>query len=316
MVSESTYELCLPVLNDEALDEEEKTDKLEEILAKDTALEGRSLQDAILSVLWRFRDATTVQPATSPRPRIAVPRRGSPAPWQVPRAATPLASPMLSGASLASSQSFFPSSSFSRGRQSAASPFSSPKPSPRLPFSSLIPHSPKLSVYELSDTLIGSNDYGDYGSDTVDWLVNDEDTSRPTSSSATSAFESNLSAAATPWTQPQQTEMSPYDMLRSILGESKTDEEIETALEANGYDLSATVTSFMDTREAQNDTKSPASNGQVIVGKNMQATQPISIAQKNAPGKSPVICKYWLATGNCLRSDCRFSHEYGNHLCK
>ena len=107
--------------------------------------------------------------------------------------------------------------------------------------------------------------------------------------------------------------MSPYDMLRSILGESKSDADIEAALEANGYDLSATVISLMGEPELYEDEKPP---GQVTVGKNMQPSQPIPISQTSASAKNPVICKYWLATGSCLRSDCRFSHDYGNHICK
>jgi hypothetical protein len=110
--------------------------------------------------------------------------------------------------------------------------------------------------------------------------------------------------------------MSPYDMLRSILGEAKTDEEIETALEANGYDLSATVMSLMSMPEVYEDPKLQGAAGQVTIGKVMATTPAISTGQKGAPGKSSVICKYWLSTGSCLRSDCRFSHEYRNHLCK
>ncbi|KAG7120481.1 Polyadenylate-binding protein-interacting protein 7 like [Verticillium longisporum] len=32
--------------------------------------------------------------------------------------------------------------------------------------------------------------------------------------------------------------------------------------------------------------------------------------------RSGVICKFYMSTGQCLRSDCRFSHDLSNHLCK
>jgi len=182
MVSDNTYELCLPILQDATLEDEDKTDKLEELLKKETTLTGGSLDNAILDILWRFREGPTS--ASSPPPlRHTVLRRPSPAPWQIPRgAASPASSsPRLGVTSLASSG--IPPS-FSRGKSSTASPFTSPRPSPRLAFSSpAIPHSPSLNAYEFpTDTSPTQDIYGDYGSDNVDWIVND-DTASNTSSS-------------------------------------------------------------------------------------------------------------------------------------
>ena len=315
MVPNSVYELCLPVLEDQALEEEDKTDKLEELLGKEASLTGRTLQDTVLEVLWRYRDNKN-PPAASPPSRHAVARRGSPAPWQIPRANTPITSPSLTAASPASSHGFgVVPPAFIRAKSSTASPFASPKPSPRLAFASPIPHSPNLNSYEFSEPPGNQTDYGDLGSDNVDWLVSEGPSSRPTSSGAGSAFESSLNGAAAPWIQPQQNEMSPYDMLRSILGESKSDAEIEAALEANSYDLSATIAFLMGNPETYAEPNVvPANEGQVMIGKSMQQTQPSTLAQ--ATSKSPIICKYWLATGNCLRADCRFSHEFGNTICR
>ncbi len=44
----------------------------------------------------------------------------------------------------------------------------------------------------------------------------------------------------------------PYDMLRSILGQSRTDEEIDAALAMHGYDLGATVAAIMDNQIQEN----------------------------------------------------------------
>ena len=317
MVSDTIYELCQPILKDSSLEEEDKTDKLEELLRKETALVGRPLEDAILGVLWRFRDSK-LPPTASPPVQNSVLRRGSPAPWQIPRASTPMTSPSLAGASPASSYGLYTAPpNFARAKSSTASPFSSPRPSPRLAFTSPIPHSPNLNQYEFSEPSTNQADYGDYGSDTVDWLVNDDSFSRPTSSGASSAFESNLSGAAAAWIQPQQTEMSPYDMLRSVLGESRTDEEIDVALESNNYDLSATIVALMGNQGTYDEQTGGSTNeGQVLIGKPMGPSQPIQMGQSPTPAKSNVICKYWMTTGNCLRADCRFSHEFGTTICR
>ena len=212
MVSDATYEICLPILQDATIEDEEKTDKLEELLKKETTLGGISLENAVLDVLWRYREGS--QNATSPPPmRHTVLRRPSPAPWQIPRGGTtPVSSSPRLGASPLAPPGFIPQS-FSRTKSSTASPFTSPRPSPRLAFSSpVIPHSPSLNAYEFpTDTSPTQDIYGDYGSDNVDWLVNDDGGSNTSSSVGGS---SGLNAAAAEYIQPQQTDMSPYDMLR------------------------------------------------------------------------------------------------------
>ena len=310
MLTDETYELCLPILNDGTLGEEDKTDKLEELLRKETSLGGKTLEDTILGALWRYRDSKNVSIA-SPSARQII-RRGSPAPWQIPRATTPMTSPSLAGASPASTHGFgvIPST-FARAISSTASPFSSPRPSPRLAFTSPIPHSPNLNSYEFTEPPSYHTDYGDLGSEGVDWLVGEAASSRPTSSGAGSSFESGLNAAATPWTQTSQTEMSPYDMLRSIMGESKKDAEIEAALEANSFDLSAAISSIMSGPDGVELPTASPTDGQMLVGKPMQSGLMITTNPK-----SSVICKYWLATGTCLRADCRYSHEFGSTLCR
>lgn len=316
MVSDALYELCLPVLDDSTIEDEDKTEKLEELLQKESSLTGKPLEDAVLNVLWQFRESTAPS-KTSPPARHTIIRRSSPAPWQS-RATTPLASPSLSGVlptpppGLGSART-----GFIRAKSFNASPFTSPRPSPRLAFANPLPHSPSLGSYEFSEPATLHNDYGDYGSDTVDWLVNDDLNSRPSSSGAGSAYESGLSGAAASWIQPQQNEMSPYDMLRSVLGDGKSDEEIECALEANGYDLSATLANLMGSQAMypQEQTYVPESDRQILIGKSMTASQPVLVDQA-ARNRSSIVCKYWLSNGNCLRADCRFSHDLSSHICK
>ena len=315
MISDDAFDSCLPILEDEALDEEEKTEKLEAHLQKEQSLSGKALEDAVLSALWRFRD-TKIPSVGTPPIRHAIIRRNSPAPWQTPKNATPVGSPALSRASPAPPPGILPPA-YVRSRSFGGSNFSSPRPSPRLNFATPIPHSPSLSDYVPSDFSNEKPDTGEYSSDTVDWLFNDESNSRPPSSGAGSISGTMLNAAAADWVQPQQAEMSPHDMLRSIMGDYKSDEEIESALEANGYDLSSTIMNLMGTAEAYQQDQSyfPGEDAQVLIGKSMASIQPTAL-DPNERGRNNVICKYWLSSGSCLRADCRFSHDLSSNICK
>lgn len=327
MISDAIYDLCLPILKDPNVEDEEKTEKLQELVQKESELTGKPLEEAVLSILWRFRDSNTTTKA-SPTVRPNAIRRHTPALGQLPRSPlisrsplprSPLASPSLSGVAPAIPPGFSGRSGAFRRSTSfnaSSSPFGSPRASPRLAFASPIPHSPSLSSYEFSEPGSAANDYGDYGSDTVDWLVNEESHSRP-SSSAGSTYESGLNATAASWMQPQNNEMSPYDMLRSVLGDGKTDEEIESALESNGYDLSTTLMNLMGGQAMyQEPTYVQQNDGEILIGKSMMPTRPVTIDKPQERGRSSIVCKYWLSNGNCLRADCRFSHDLSNHICK
>ncbi|TKA21930.1 hypothetical protein B0A50_08578 [Salinomyces thailandicus] len=242
MVSERIYDICRPVLESPELGEEEKTDQLEELLSNGpVSLKGKALEDAVLGALWQWKSATDKKSSPPPARGATVIRSRSPAPW-IQRAATPVSgktSPRPSAATPTYPPGLGPQRpDFARARSSAASPFSSPKPSPRLPVATpAIPHSPRLSAYQFSESSPTTENYGDYGSDTVDWLVNDD------ASSSTSYGDLGVNSD---FMSPYTTEMSPYDMLRSILQDNRTDDELEQTLEANGYDLSQTITSLME----------------------------------------------------------------------
>ena len=322
MVSDGVYELCLPILEDPALEEEDKTDRLEELLSKETALTASSRENAVLAVLWRFRDALDPKPAASPPPmRHTVLRRPSPAPWQIPRASPPLSSPPAPGRSPAPPPGFgVAPPAFTRAKSSTASPFASPRPSPRPAFSSpQIPHSPNLNAYEFpTETTPGPEVQEGYASDNVDWLVNDDTASLASSLGGTPGNESGLNGAAAAFIQPQQVDMSPYDMLRSVMGEARSDEDIERALESNGYDLSATILNLMGEQSISSRHESSMvtdEDGTILVGKSMtpEPQRPVTPANQQ---RSLVVCKFWLSTGSCLRADCRFSHDLSNHVCK
>ncbi|KAL6236239.1 hypothetical protein BDW75DRAFT_207407 [Aspergillus navahoensis] len=312
MVAEELLEDCLQILQDKSLDEEDQVEKIEDFLREKTSLSGTSLENAVLDILWRHRNRT-LPDSSPPPPRHTIIRRSSPAPWQMARSSTPLSPHSNLGTSPGSS-SWLQSSKGGISRpplSSTVSPFTSPRPSPRLALAQPIPHSPNLNAYEFSDQQSHVSDfYGDLGSDSnVDWLVAD-DAMSTTSSVGGMSMHGGLSATAPEFVP----DMSPHDILRTVLGDKRSNEEIETALEANGYDLGATIaalTQGTDTGAAP----SLPDDSRVVVGKSMTIEPPKSTSTP-VHNRSPVVCKYWLSTGQCLRADCRFSHDLTSHLCK
>lgn len=314
MVSDEHYEMCLPILHDDSIEEEDKTDRLEDLFREKTTLSGTSLENVILDVLWRFREGSNVS-ASPPPIRQSILRRPSPASWR--STGTPMSGSPRLGVSPLAPPGFVPST-FQRTKSSTASPFSSPRASPRLAFAApVIPHSPNLNAYEFAhDPSPATEILGDSHSENVEWLVNDDSASMSSSVGTPSA----LNAAAPEFSSSigsQQADMSPYDMLRSILGQTRTDEDIEAALASHGYDLSATIVSIMEnqTQEGGLTVISPEEPKSVLIGKSVASadgrpTTPVG------QQKSGVICKFFMSTGQCLRADCRFSHDLSNHLCK
>jgi hypothetical protein len=316
MVSDEHYDICLPILEDATLDDEDKTDKIEDLLKKETTLVGTTLDNAILDVLWRYREGGSSS-ASPPPIRQTILRRPSPASWRT--STTPLSGSPRLGVSPLAPPGYIPTS-LNRSKASAASPFSSPRPSPQLSFATpIIPLSPSLNAYRFAnDTTPAPEIFGDYPTENVDWLVND-DGGASLSASYTIPSPSVLNAAAPEFSSAtsQQSDMTPYDMLRTILGQSRTDEEIEAALANHGYDLSATVASIMDNQARGFNplTGSPEEPKKVLVGRST-TPQPRPTTPLNPGQKSGIICKFYLSSGQCLRSDCRFSHDLSSHLCK
>jgi hypothetical protein len=302
MVSDKIYDLCKPILDDEALGEEEKTDQLEELLSRaPTSLKGKALEDAVLGSLWQWKSAKENKSSPPPARNATVIRSRSPASW-VQRAVTPSSG---AGSPRASSAAAVGGPGLLARTKSSQSPFSSPRNSPRLAVATpAIPHSPRLSAYQFADSSPATENYGDYGSDTVDWLVNDD------TSSNTSFGDVGFGSE---FISPYTTEMGPHDILRSVLQDNRTDEELESLLAENGYDLGQTVTSIMEVQGA-NAVQTEPSPATYLIGKSMSpSSRPLTPAGQM---KSPIVCRYWLASGHCARADCRFSHEAQNHICK
>lgn len=310
MISDDIYEKCVLVLKDEKVDEEDKTEKVEDLLREEASLEGKQLENAVLDTLWRFRESGTN--SSSPRPsRHTIVRRTSPAPWQTNLPTPVSSSPRLTPTSTLSATA----TGFTRSLSSAVSPFPSPRPSPRLAFvSTHHARSPSYVIHDINEISSSPDNLGDYCNDLSNWQTNDEAGSNASSSHLSDGgFRSGLSD----YNQTSMNDMSPFDMLRSILRDERSNEEIEKALEAHNYDLSATILFLMD--KPNNDLQQASSifqeqSKRVIIGHssspNFRPATPIGQA------KSSIMCKYWLSTGNCARADCRFSHDPSKTVCK
>ena len=310
MISDEIYERCVIILKDEGSDEDDKTEKVEDLLRKETSLHGKQLENAVLDTLWRFRESGST--SSSPRPsRHTVVRRASPAPWQTNLPTPVSSSPKLTPTSTLSATA----SGFTRTFSSAVSPFPSPRPSPRLAFvSAQNARSPGQKIQDIGSVSGSPGFAGDYWSDSADWQASDEVGSNASSSHLS---DGGIKAGSDDFVRPLVNDMSPFDMLRSILRDERTKEEIETALEANNYDLSATINSLMDAQHngtQQASTLFKEQNKIVTVGRssspNFRPRTPIG------QEKSTIMCKYWLSTGNCARADCRFSHDPSKTVCK
>lgn len=136
--------------------------------------------------------------------------------------------------------------------------------------------------------------YGDLGSETVQWLIGDD---------------SNYVYGVGP-TQG----MTPHDMLRSVLGEGRSDEEIDQALDVCSYDLAATLAMLMEQQQHHPGFSlcAPVENA-AIIGK---STTPNPERSRPITPRNGIVCRFFLSTGQCLRADCRYSHDLGTTICK
>ncbi|EPS38794.1 hypothetical protein H072_7425 [Dactylellina haptotyla CBS 200.50] len=312
VLPDDVFDECVAILQNASLLEEEQTEQVEEVIKSRTGLSGAALEAQTLDVLWRHR--AQVSPTSSPPPpRATIIRRSSPAPWQMAaRTGTPIGTPPPGFAAV------------SLLNHATSSPFPSPRPSPLLPYSSpRIPHSPSLNAYEYATDVNTPDIYGDYGSENVAWLVADDNPINYLSSRGGLMQQDNL---------------TPHDMLRSVLGEGRSDDEISAALETCGYDLSATLSMLME-REGMiisnngngfspeimrtPEVKYSHLSGEgmtIATGKNTNLS-PAGGEYGRSPGrpttpKVGVVCRFFLSTGSCLRADCRFSHDTSSTICK
>ncbi|KAI0629184.1 hypothetical protein C8Q77DRAFT_1161369 [Trametes polyzona] len=126
--------------------------------------------------------------------------------------------------------------------------------------------------------------------------------------------------------------MTPFDVLSSVFGATLAPSELEEALAANGYDFERAMTWLVDRSLPSHTT--PSQPRVQSVGNRVMVVQRDGMMRggraafhgpqgrnggrfvngRPAPGGNRV-CRYFLA-GECLRADCRFSHDLERALCR
>jgi hypothetical protein len=124
------------------------------------------------------------------------------------------------------------------------------------------------------------------------------------------------------WNYAEQTQdeaMSPFDILRRILGEENRDEDIQHALEKNEYDLEATLNLLMSGQEISEGGGEQQSDDHQ---KGTNTPSPYNISRNSpfhdsrSPVQEKVMCKYFVQFGECLRADCKYSHDLSSRICR
>ncbi|KAF8573761.1 hypothetical protein K439DRAFT_1642732 [Ramaria rubella] len=128
--------------------------------------------------------------------------------------------------------------------------------------------------------------------------------------------------------------MTPFDVLSSVFGQSVSTAELNEALEVNGYDFESAMAWLVDKALPQStqpfppiSVPRPQQHGRVVVVPRetafvMRGRGFGSSSGRNSPryGMRPVqganrVCRYFLA-GECMRADCRFSHDLERAMCR
>lgn len=127
--------------------------------------------------------------------------------------------------------------------------------------------------------------------------------------------------------------MTPLDVLSSVFGSTLAPSELEEALSKNGYDFDRAMAWLIDRAlpspplHSQPRVQSMGNRVTVIPrdcpagSPGGRASQPSARATVRSPSPLALqnannrVCRYYLA-GECLRADCRFSHDLERALCR
>ncbi|KAJ8104187.1 hypothetical protein POJ06DRAFT_243853 [Lipomyces tetrasporus] len=114
---------------------------------------------------------------------------------------------------------------------------------------------------------------------------------------------------------------SPFDHIRAALAipaaAKLTDAEITAALDRNGYDILITLTELLDKLMGRTpqQPQQPVKVQTIGPAYSVQTTHASAGGSKEHP-KIPTVCRYFLTTGQCLRPDCRFTHDLSATVCR
>ncbi|KAJ6624990.1 hypothetical protein B0H10DRAFT_2005176 [Mycena sp. CBHHK59/15] len=102
--------------------------------------------------------------------------------------------------------------------------------------------------------------------------------------------------------------MTPFDVLSSVFGSTLAPSELEDALAVNGYDFERAMAWLVDRAAPMAPQQSPQLRIQQMGGR-------VTVVARDPARGRGMVCRYFVA-GECLRADCRFSHDLERALCR
>ncbi|VBB88610.1 Conserved hypothetical protein [Yarrowia lipolytica] len=139
-----------------------------------------------------------------------------------------------------------------------------------------------------------------------------------------------------------ETDLAPFDLLRAVLGGNYSDELIQNTLEKHNYDINVVIVVLQkyDDRSGSEHVEEEEQAAQVYEMEHHQEVHDYSgynnyedpsmyeeeydedekevyAALALLPGREEkVLCKYFVQFGECLRADCRYSHDLTSRVCR
>ncbi|KAK9356013.1 hypothetical protein V1523DRAFT_423632 [Lipomyces doorenjongii] len=146
-------------------------------------------------------------------------------------------------------------------------------------------------------------------------------TASTTTQTPTAATTPTISPATPTSTLPLvDSTSSPFDHIRAALAvppaANLTDTEITAALERNGYDILVTLTELLDKLTGRVPQQPQQPVKVQTIGPAYSVATTSGAGGNKEHGKIPTVCRYFLTTGQCLRPDCRFTHDLSATVCR
>lgn len=138
-----------------------------------------------------------------------------------------------------------------------------------------------------------------------------------------------------------ETDLAPFDLLRAVLGGNYSDDLIQKTLEKHNYDINVVIIVLQ-----KYDDQAVTEQGDENEEEEVEVPEEVFVAIHNAEGQNfaaqsyapqhhaeedydepyqepllpgreeKVLCKYFVQFGECLRADCRYSHDLTSRVCR
>ncbi|KAG5355834.1 hypothetical protein CJU89_5547 [Yarrowia sp. B02] len=134
-----------------------------------------------------------------------------------------------------------------------------------------------------------------------------------------------------------ETDLAPFDLLRAVLGGNYSDDLIQSTLEKHNYDINVVIVvlqKYNDGSEHVEEEEEAAEQPEeepvydyndytnyedpsIYEEEYDEDEEEIYAALALLPGREEkVLCKYFVQFGECLRADCRYSHDLTSRVCR